>query len=138
VSAPYIFARLVHFLVAILGIGGITAAALLTRRSMGLTAIALRALVRLAMTAMVLMIASGLVLDHVIGGIYHQASWFRLAVIATLAAGAAVGDARRSLARTIAGKLDHDRAMRRAAFALWLAGGLVILVVVLMVCRPLA
>lgn len=131
----YAFTRLVHVLVAVLGMGSITAASLIRR---GLTPIAFRSLIRIAGAATLLMIVSGMLLDHLSAGAFHEQTWFRLAVMATVAAGISVGFARRAVAQAIAGKSDTDRAMQRASRAMWLAFGLVIVIVVLMLRRPFA
>ena len=135
---PYAFTRLVHILVAVLGIGGITAGAILARPSSGVAPIAVRAIVRLAGAAVALMIVSGLLLEYFSGGAFHHATWFRLAGIVTIAAGIATGVARRTIARQIAGTIDNAVAVRRVAGAMWLAFALVTFVVVLMVRRPFA
>jgi hypothetical protein len=132
----YALTRLVHILVAVLGIGSITAGAVLARRSNGLAPTALRSLVRLASGALLLMIVSGLLLEYLSGGAFHEATWFRVAFLAALAAGVSLAYGRRALAHAIAGRLDADRAVRRVAGTMWLACALVAFVVILMVRRP--
>jgi hypothetical protein len=134
----YAFTLLVHILVAVLGIGCITAGAILTRRSNEPAPVALRSLVGVASAAMLLMLVSGILLDYFAAGAFHHATWFRVAVVATVASGIAVGTARRALSQAIAGKAETDRAVRRAAGALWVACALVAFIVVLMVRRPFA
>ncbi|NVB78422.1 MAG: hypothetical protein HOV81_08530 [Kofleriaceae bacterium] len=134
----YAFTRLVHILVAILGMGSITASAVLARPSSGVAPVALRSLGRLAGAAMGLMLVSGLLLDYFASGAFHRANWFRLAMLATIASGIAMGYARRAIGQVIAGKADRDRAMGRAAGAIWVAVALVAFIVVLMVRRPFA
>ncbi len=135
---PFAFTLLVHILVAVLGIGGITTGAILARPSSGLAPIALRSVVRLAGAALLLMIVSGLLLEYFSGGAFHHATWFRLAAVVTVAAGIAIGVARRTITRQIAGKIDNGPAVRRVAGAMWLACALVAFVVFLMVRRPFA
>lgn len=131
----YAFTRLVHVLVAILGLGSITAGAMLARPSNGLTPIGLRSLLRLASAAMGLVIVSGILLDYFASGAFHHANWFRFAMLATLACGVAVGYARRALGKAIAAKAEFPRAV---SGALWVGVALVAFIVVLMVRRPFA
>jgi hypothetical protein len=134
----YAFTRLVHVLVAILGMGSITASAVLARPSSGVAPIALRSLFRLAGAAMGLMLVSGVLLDYFASGAFHHANWFRLAMLATIGCGVAMGYARRTVSQAIAGKADRERAMGRASGAIWIAVALVGFIVVLMVRRPFA
>ena len=132
----YAFTRLIHVLVAVLGIGLITAGAILTRPSTGLAPIAIRSLARWASAAMLVMFVSGMLLDYFSAGAFHHATWFRLAIAASIAAGVVVGYARRAIGQAIAGKSDSERAVRRAAGAIRIALVLVAFIVVLMVRRP--
>src|SRR5262249_9147330 len=100
----YAFTRLIHVLVAVLGIGLITAGAILTRPSTGLAPIAIRSLARWASAAMLVMFVSGMLLDYFSAGAFHHATWFRLAIAASIAAGVVVGYARRAIGQAIAGK----------------------------------
>lgn len=134
----YAFTRLVHVLVAILGMGSITAGAVLARPGSGLTPIALRSLVRLASAAMGLMLLSGILLDYLAAGAFHHQNWFRLAMVATVGCGVAIGVARRTIGQAVAGKVESDRAMGRVSGAIWIAVALVAFIVVLMVRRPFA
>src|SRR5262245_9268727 len=108
---PYAYTRLVHVTVAVLGIGVITAGAMLTRRSSGVAPTALRSLIRVATAAMALMVVSGILLDYLSSGAWHHTTWFRIAFATTIAAGIAIGLGRRAVGQAIAGKADADRAM---------------------------
>lgn len=132
----YACTRLVHVVVAVLGIGSVTAGAILARPSNGLPPTALRSLIRLAGVSLLLMFVSGGMLDHFAAGAWHHVTWFRLAAVATVASGIALGIARRIIGQAIAGKADADRAVQRARGAMWVAFALVTLVVILMVRKP--
>jgi hypothetical protein len=134
----YAFTRLVHVLVAILGMGSITAGAVLARPGSGVAPNALRSLFRLAGASMGLMLVSGILLDYFASGAFHRANWFRLAMVATIGCGVAMGLARRTISQVLAGKVDGDRGMARASGAIWIAVALVAFIVVLMVRRPFA
>jgi hypothetical protein len=134
----YTLTRLVHVLVAVLGVGTITAGALLARPSSGIAPTALRSLVRLASVSLALMFVSGGLLDYFAAGAWHRMTWFRIAAGTTVASGIAIGVARRALAQAIAGNADGERAVQRAGGAMWLAFGLVTVIVILMVRRPFA
>ncbi len=122
----YTLAKLVHVLTAVLAMGLVTAAAILART---VASSAIRSLLRVATAGLVMMIGSGLVLDHLVGGAYHAERWFRIGLGWTLAAGAALGYAQLAIAR----KPDPRR---RVLVASWLALACIATVVVVMVRRP--
>lgn len=133
----YAFTRLVHIFVAVLGMGSITANAFLARTS-DVSPMALRTLTRVASGAIALMIVSGLLLDYFVAGAFHRATWFRVAVVGTVAAGIAIAVARRAIGQAITGKAETEAARRRAARAMWFAVTLVAFIVVDMVRKPFA
>src|SRR3954469_12769962 len=101
----YAATKLAHVLIAVLAVGLVTAGTILARGSSGVPPIALRPIVRWAMVGILLMLASGLLLDHLLAGALHKMSWFRMGIGWTIAAGVAVGYSLRVVARASAGKL---------------------------------
>ncbi len=122
----YTLAKLVHVLTAVLAMGLVTAAALLAR---SVAPNALRVMLRGATAGLVVMIGSGLVLDHLVGGAYHAERWFRIGLGWTVAAGVALGYAQLAIAR-------RPDPRRRVLIASWVALACVATVVVVMVRRP--
>lgn len=132
----YALTKLAHVLTAVLSMGLVTAGLFLARASSGVPPIALRPLVRGAMLGLLLMLASGMLLDHLAAGALHGLRWFRMGMAWTVGAGVAVGYSRYVLARAIGGKLDAGRARQRLLLASYVAFACVATTVVVMVVRP--
>jgi hypothetical protein len=132
----YTYAKLAHVLIAVLAMGLATACAVLARRTSGVPLRALRSLVRLASAGLVLMIASGVLLDYLAAGAFHATRWFRIGFGCTVAAGITLGYARGMIARGIAEKLEPERAHRRLLVASSFALACVAMAVAMMVRKP--
>lgn len=132
----YAATKLAHVLIAVLAIGLVTAGTILARASSGVPPIALRPVVRLAMVGILLMLASGLLLDHLVAGALHATRWFRMGIGWTIAAGVAVSYSLRAIARASAGTLDAEHARRRLLLASWVAFACVGAAVAVMVRKP--
>lgn len=102
-SPLYAATLVAHVLVAVLGLGTITAIALgaVVSRRGGLSwpeaAHWFRPLLRCSVASLAAMLLSGLLLDVLARGAFHGLWWFRGSVILLLATGAVHGQARRAL-----------------------------------------
>jgi hypothetical protein len=132
----YAVTKLAHVLIAVLAIGLVTSGTILARASSGVPSIALRPVVRWAMVGILLMVASGLLLDYLLAGALHATRWFRIGIGWTIAAGVAVGYSLRVIARARAGKLGAEHARRRVLLASWVAFACVAATVAVMVRKP--
>lgn len=132
---PYLFMRLIHVGVAVVGLGVVVAVGLLARDRAQVQLAALRPLLRVAAAALGLVFVSGIGLDLLADRAFDRSPWFRAAALSLVACGAAIGWARRVLARGLDGRLDPSRARVRIARAAWLACALVAWIVFLMEVR---
>lgn len=132
----YAFVKLAHVVTAVVAMGLVTAAGILARASAGISATALRPIVRGAAVGLLLMLVTGGLMDYLLGGAWHGTRFFRIGVGWTLATGACLGYSTRTLARARAGTLDADRARARVLIASCIAVACVIATVGVMVRRP--
>lgn len=136
----YASVRLVHVIVAVLGVGSIAAIAIVARQlraqPAALPASALPALARWATISLAVMLVTGIWIDVELHGAYHHALWFRASAIGLLLTGATLGVLRRQLARGLRGQLAPERALARVTALAVVASALVLVIVVLMERRP--
>jgi hypothetical protein len=132
----YAFVKLAHVMTAVIAMGLVTAAVILSRASAGISAAALRPIVRGAAAGLLLMLVTGALMDYLVAGAWHGTRFFRIGVGWTLATGACLGYSRRTLARATTGTLDAERARRRLLVASSIALACVVMTVGVMVRRP--
>ncbi|NVB84825.1 MAG: hypothetical protein HOV81_41025 [Kofleriaceae bacterium] len=129
----YALVKLAHVMIAVLAMGLVTAGAILSRAASGIPPTALRPVVRLAMVGILLMLASGVLLDYLLAGALHAATWFRIGMAWTVAAGVAIGYSLRVMARAT---VDSERARRRLQIASWVAFVCIAATAAVMVRKP--
>jgi len=132
---PYALTRLIHVTTAVLAMGLVTAG-LLVARIRGVPPAVWRSLARAALIGLVVMLATGLVMDYFTAGALHGARWFRIGIGWALATAASLIYADRVIARTARGVLDPEAARKRLVIASAIAVTCVALAVVVMVRRP--
>jgi len=134
--SAYALVKLAHVWVAVLGLGSITATAIVARHTRTTRHPACCGSRSGRVSVLAAMFVTGAALDVLAGGAFHEAWWFRLAALSLVPTGAMVGQARRFTRRWIAGELDADRARTRVARMAWLASALVAWITLLMELRP--
>ena len=132
----YVLAKLAHVLTAVLAVGLVTSGALLLHARGGVAPETLRPIVIVVAVGLLVMVASGLVMDRLVGGAWHETRWFRIGFGWTIAAALAVAYAGRTLRRLRRGSVDGERARRRVRVAMTIAVACVAAAVIVMVRRP--
>src|SRR6187431_2509481 len=104
------FALLFHVVVAVLGVGSIAALPIAARNALGVWARPLLLTVRLSL---LLAFSSGVLLDFVAHGAFHEALWFRLAGLLVVGTAICLARAGAALSRGLSGGLAAPLALRR-------------------------
>jgi hypothetical protein len=130
----YEFFKLLHVLVAVAGLGIITAMALLAAKARPLAREPLLSMSRWASGSLALMFLSGALMDLLAGGAYHETGWFRASGLAIIATGGILAYCRRVLKRS--DETSAERARRTTVRASSLASVLVLVVTALMETKP--
>jgi hypothetical protein len=131
----YAWVRLVHVVIAVVGLGTITAIAVVARAARSEPPAGVGRLAGAATASLVLMLLSGAALDALADRAFDGLWWFRLAALSMVPAGAAVGRIRVLARRWAAGQAAAGAAVARTA---WVASALVAWIAVLMELRPFA
>ena len=131
----YALVRLAHVVIAVVGLGTITAIAVVARASRGTPPAGVGRLAAWATICLALMLATGVTLDLVADRAFDEAWWFRIAVLSMVPAGAALGRIRGLARRWAAGEPEVGGPIARTA---WVASALVAWIAVLMELRPFA
>jgi hypothetical protein len=103
VSGLYVPVLAAHVLVSVLGVGSVAAVAVVAataRRARSATASALPAigsLLRYSAISLAVMLVTGILLDFIAHGAFHEHWWLRGSVLLLIATGALNGRARRAL-----------------------------------------
>jgi uncharacterized membrane protein len=126
--------KLLHVLVAVAGLGLITAMALLAARTKPLAREPLLLMSRWSSAALVLMFLSGALMNLLAGGAYHETGWFRASALAIIVTGGVLAYGRRVLRKS--DEATADRARRTIVRVSSLASVLVLMVTALMETKP--
>jgi hypothetical protein len=132
----------IHVVVAVLGMGSLLSVAIVAstaRRRAGTSADAvtwLRPLLRYSAFSLAAMLVTGILMDVVIAGAFHQRWWFRGSVLLLVATGAMTGQARRMLRRSQTAADERDALLRRTQGLAYGMCALVAVITVLMEVRP--
>jgi uncharacterized membrane protein len=138
------FVLCVHVVVAVFGTGqvGVLALALVPALRANEAArdgllVVLRRFILWLNVSLVLLLVTGGILDYLMGRTLHTMWWFRISVLLTLVLGALSGRMGRTVRRaTGAGGQVGDAAMTQLSTYAWLAFGVAVAIVALMVLRP--
>jgi uncharacterized membrane protein len=130
----------IHVLAGILGLGPVVAMAIASARRPTDASLAeelrvlLRRLSALVSVALLVLLASGGLMDRASGGLFHDTWWFRISVVLLVAMGVMNGLTRRRLRRFDTARAASD--LRRVSVLARSMLALVAVVTVLMIDRP--
>ena len=132
-----------HVLVAVLGLGSITAVAILARGarqgSPNSTVVLpyFVSLLRLATLSLVVVLATGILLDVIVGGAFRTALWLRASAVLLVTTGVLLAGARRMLRHGLRRNDGVDRILRQIQWISYAMCTLIALIVSLMLAKPL-
>ena len=139
-SGLYTPVLVVHVLVAVLGLGLIAsvAAATARRASRGSTDISacLGTLLRYSAFSLAAMLVTGVLLDLVTGGAFHEAWWFRGSALLLVVTGVLHAQARRAVQLRLAKEDSGDGVLRRVERIACGMCALIAAITVLMEVKP--
>jgi hypothetical protein len=142
VRSLYASVLAVHVIVAILGLGSIASVALVAsaarRAGRGLTDVLpwLGPLLRASGISLGIMLITGVLLDVVVGGTFHERWWFRGSALLLIVTGVLHGLARRTVRRPLPTAEDRDAALRRVERIAYGMCALIAAITVLMEVKP--
>jgi hypothetical protein len=135
------FALTLHVVTAVLGLGQVTAIAILASTATGRVSggeapwTALARLMRGTRWTLVIMLLSGVLVEYASGGAYHGTWWFRLSFFILLALG--VINARMCRILRKRDSVGDDRALKAIVRSAWLMCGMTAVITILMeIKRP--
>jgi hypothetical protein len=132
--SAYDLFKLMHVMVAVVGLGLITSMPILAASSKSLPREPLLTLSRWGTSSLAAMFLTGALMDLLAGGAYHATGWFRASGLTIIATGAILAYTRRAIAKS--DPTNADRARKTVVRASSLASALIAAVTALMETKP--